>query len=208
VALPRSLKSTDVDLDTAVRLLALPRELGRHPESGEAIVAGIGRFGPYLKHGTTFKSLGPDDDVLTIGLNRAVVLLAEPASDRRRGPQLLRELGAHPAGGAIGVYRGRYGPYVSHDGVIASLPRNSDPTTFSLAEALPLLAAQREKGKRPRRKNGKLVAGKTEPRKAAKTGAAPSRKAAGKMKKPRAAKATATTRSTKKPRSRPGVQPS
>jgi DNA topoisomerase-1 len=208
VALPRSIKSTDVDLDTAVRLLALPRELGRHPESGEAIVAGIGRFGPYLKHGTTFKSLGPDDDVLTIGLNRAVVLLAEPASDRRRGPQLLRELGAHPAGGAIGVYRGRYGPYVSHDGVIASLPRNSDPATFSLAEALPLLAAQREKGKRPRRKNGKLGATKTEPRKAAKTGAAPSRKAAGKITKARAAKATAGTRATKKPRSRPGVQPS
>jgi DNA topoisomerase-1 len=209
VALPRSIKSTDVDLDTAVRLLALPRELGRHPESGEAIVAGIGRFGPYLKHGTMFKSLGPDDDVLTIGLNRAVVLLAEPASERRRGPELLRELGAHPAGGAIGLYRGRYGPYVSHDGVIASLPRNSDSATFSLAEALPLLAAQREKkGKRPRRKNGKLGATKTEPRKAAKTGAAPSRKGAGKTTKPRAAKTTATTRVTKKPRSRPGVQPS
>jgi DNA topoisomerase-1 len=137
-----------------------------------------------------------------------VVLLAEPASERRRGPELLRELGAHPAGGAIGLYRGRYGPYVSHDGVIASLPRNSDPATFSLAEALPLLAAQREKGKRPRRKNGKLGAAKTGPRKAAKTAAAPSRKAVGKVTKPRAAKAAVTTRATKKTRSRPGVQPS
>jgi len=67
------MKPADIDLDTALRLLALPRELGRHPETRETIVAGIGRFGAYIKHGTTFKSLTPDDDVLTIGLNRAVV---------------------------------------------------------------------------------------------------------------------------------------
>ena len=78
MALPRELKPADVDLDTALRLLALPRELGRHPETGETIIAGIGRFGPYIKHGKTFNSLAADDDVLTIGLNRAVVLLAEP----------------------------------------------------------------------------------------------------------------------------------
>src|ERR1700751_667088 len=125
VALPRSLKPADVDLEMALRLLALPRELGRHPETGDTITAGIGRFGAYIKHGTTFKSLGADDDVLTIGLNRAVVLLAEPASERRRGPQLLRTLGDHPKGGGVGLYRGRYGPYVSHDGVIASIPRGA-----------------------------------------------------------------------------------
>src|SRR5437868_1311763 len=72
VAVPRSLKPAEIDLETALRLLALPRELGRHPETGDAIVAGIGRFGAYIKHGSTFKSLGADDDVLTIGLNRAV----------------------------------------------------------------------------------------------------------------------------------------
>ena len=155
VALPRSLKPSEVDLETALRLLALPRELGRHPETGDAIVAGIGRFGPYIKHGSTFKSLGTDDDVLTIGLNRAVVLLAEPSSAQRRGPLLVREIGAHPEGGTIGLYRGRYGPYVSHDGVIASLPRNANPDTFSLAEALPLLAAQRDKGKKRGRKSAK-----------------------------------------------------
>src|SRR5438132_3693259 len=127
VAVPRSLKPAEIDLETALRLLALPRELGRHPETGEAIVAGIGRFGAYIKHGTTFKSLGADADVLTIGLNRAVVLLAEPSSGQRRGPQLVREIGAHPEGGTVGLYRGRYGPYVSHDGVYASLPRNADP---------------------------------------------------------------------------------
>ncbi|MGA7264806.1 MAG: type I DNA topoisomerase, partial [Stellaceae bacterium] len=118
VALPRSLKPAEIDIETALRLLALPRELGRHPETGDAIVAGIGRFGAYIKHGSTFKSLGADD-VLTIGLNRAVVLLAEPSSTQRRGPQLVRELGAHPEGGTVGLFRGRYGPYVSHDGVIA-----------------------------------------------------------------------------------------
>jgi DNA topoisomerase-1 len=176
VALPRSLKPAEIDLETALRLLALPRELGRHPETGDAIVAGIGRFGAYIKHGSIFKSLGADDDVLTIGLNRAVVLLAEPTSSQRRGPQLVREIGAHPEGGTVGLYRGRYGPYVSHDGVIASLPRNADPATFSLAEALPLLAAQRAKGKKRGRKpaksaSAKATLAKTAPAKFAKNGA-------------------------------------
>jgi DNA topoisomerase I len=153
IAVPRSIKPADIDLDTALRLLALPREVGRHPETGEPIVAGIGRFGPYLKHGPAFASIAGDDDVLTIGLNRAVTLLAE-AKNGRRGPQLLRELGPHPEGGTIGLYRGRYGPYVSHDGVIASLPKGADPENFALERAVELLATQRAKGKsrRPPRK--------------------------------------------------------
>jgi len=187
VALPRSMKPADVDLDIALRLLALPRELGRHPETRDAIVAGIGRFGPYIKHETTFKSLAPDDDVLTIGLNRAVVLLAEPAGQRRSGPRLLRELGEHPDGGTVAVYAGRYGPYVSHDGVLASLPRTADPATFSLDQAVPLLAVQRQKGKGRQRKSGKPAAATAKPRRAA--------KAAG----------GAKTRRTRQPRSRPKV---
>src|SRR6266446_2993565 len=158
VAVPRAMKPADIDLDTALRLLALPRELGRHPETRETIVAGIGRFGAYIKHGTTFKSLTPDDDVLTIGLNRAVVLLAEPAAERQRGPQLLRELGEHPDGGVVGLYRGRYGPYVSHDGVFASLPRATDPDTLLLEQALLLLTAQRQKGKGQKRKSRRSAA--------------------------------------------------
>jgi DNA topoisomerase I len=151
VALPRTLAPADVDLDTALRLLALPRELGPHPESGEPIVAGLGRFGPYIKHGAVFKSLGVDDDVLMIGLNRAVVLFAQ-STPARRGAELLRELGPHPGGGVVGLYRGRYGPYVSHGGVIASLPKNADPDRFALAEALPLLAAKgKGRGRKPAR---------------------------------------------------------
>jgi len=179
VALPRSLKPADVDLHTALKLLALPREIGRHPESGEPILAGLGRFGAYLKHGQAFKSLGGDDDVLTIGLNRAVTLLAEPRTGRRGAPQPLRELGPHPEGGIVGLFRGRYGPYVSHGGVIASLPRGADPETVSLADAVALLATQRAKGK-----NGK---GRTSARKS---------RAAGEPAKKIPAKTKAATRPT------------
>jgi DNA topoisomerase I len=195
VALLRSISPAEIDFETALRLLALPRELGLHPETGEPIIAGIGRFGAYIKHGTIFKSLGGDDDVLTIGLNRAIVLLAEPTSDRRRGPQLLRELGAHPESGTVGLYRGRYGPYVSHDGVIASLPRNADPATFSLEAALPLLAAQRDKKKGRRRKPAKTASAKSTLAKAAATTARTRKPATGQKKKP-AAKKTGTKRNS------------
>ena len=164
VALPRSIKPEDVDLKTALGLLSLPRDIGRHPETGESITAGIGRFGPYLKHGSAFTSLAADDDVLTIGLNRAVTLLAEAKTAPRRGPQLLREIGPHPDGGVVGLYRGRYGPYVSHDKIYASLPKGADPDTYSLGDAIPLLAAQKAKGKgksktrRPQRKAAGAVA--------------------------------------------------
>jgi len=147
VALPRSIKPADVDLETALGLLALPREVGRHPETGETIIAGIGRFGPYLKHGSSFVSLPADDDVLNVGLNRAVTLLAEAKTGQRRGPQLLREVGPHPEGGTVGLYRGRYGPYVSHEKVYASLPKGADPDSFPLDQALALLTAQKAKGK-------------------------------------------------------------
>ena len=208
VALPRSVKPADVDLEMALRLLALPRELGRHPETGDTITAGIGRFGAYIKHGATFRSLGADDDVLTIGLNRAVVLLAELASERRRGPLLLRELGAHPQGGSVGLYRGRYGPYVSHDGVIASLPRSSDPGTFSLEDALLLLAAQRDKSKGRRGKTAKSGTTRAAQKKAASaadTGRAVKPTSA--AKKARAAKKTRTTRSAQKLQPRSGQTP-
>jgi DNA topoisomerase-1 len=151
--------------------------------------------------------------VLTIGLNRAVVLLAEPSSGQRRGPQLVREIGPHPQGGTVSLYRGRYGPYVSHDGVYASLPRNADPDTFSLAEALPLLAAQRDKGKKRGRKTAKSASTRAASAKAAKNGAATEVTKNKTAKKTRPAKSNAATktgisRSTAKtPRPRSGPAP-
>jgi DNA topoisomerase I len=152
VSLPKAMEPSSVTLDIALKLLSLPREIGRHPDTGEVITAGIGRFGPYIKFGATFVSLGADDDVLNIGLNRAVTVLAEAKNGGgRRGPQLIRELGTHPQGGMVGLYRGRYGPYVSHEGLFASLPKAADPDRFTLADALPLLEAQKAKGKTPRK---------------------------------------------------------
>jgi DNA topoisomerase-1 len=170
-SLPKGLSPAAVDLERALKLLALPREVGRHPETGETITAGIGRFGPYIKHGKTFKSIGADDDVLTIGLNRAVSLLAEPKSGRG-APQPLRILGEHPEdGAAVTVFKGRYGPYVSHGGVNATLPRDLAPEDVTLDRAIELLAAQKAKGK-PAKGRG-TAKGSTR----AKTGAAKTGKA-------------------------------
>ncbi len=141
VSLPKKLAPDEIDLETALRLLSLPREVGRHPETGEPITAGLGRYGPYLKHAGTYTSLGPEDDVLTIGLNRAVTLLAEARSST------VRELGSHPEDGKpVTVRKGRYGPYVKHGSVNATLPKDMDMETIGLEEALALLEAKKAKG--------------------------------------------------------------
>jgi DNA topoisomerase-1 len=205
VAIPRGLGPADIALDTALGLLSLPRTIGAHPENGEPITAGIGRFGPYIKHGNAYVSLA-EDDVLAIGLNRAVALLAEAKNAPRRGPQLLREIGPHPEGGTIGLFRGRYGPYVSHEGVHASLPRGADPGKFSLEAAIELLATQRAKGSAKGRTAAKprRSARKTSPAKAraaaAATAETTSTKAEGKRRAAsRAAAAKRTTSKAKAP---------
>ncbi len=131
----------------ALALLSLPREVGRHPEDGEPILAGIGRFGPYVQHGKTYANLEAGDDVFTIGLNRAVTLIAEKIAKgprgRRFGADPGRALGDHPTkGGPIVAKNGRYGPYVSHDGVNATLPADKTPETVTLEEAVALIDAQ------------------------------------------------------------------
>jgi len=202
VTLPRGLKPADADLETALRLLALPREIGRHPEDGAPITAGIGRFGAYIKHGSQFASLAADDDVLHIGLNRAVALLAEAKSGQRRGPQLIREVGPHPDGGTVGLYRGRYGPYVSHDGVHASLPRGAEPDSFALERAIELIATQRAKGKgkprRPVRKATVANAGNGAKTPARKATASASQDAKKPARKPAAKRATSAKSATKR----------
>ena len=137
--LPKGLSPDDVTLDIAMDLLALPREVGIHPETGNKISAGIGRFGPYLKHGDTFKSIPKDDDVLTIGMNRAIELLAQ-AKQKGRGAAALKTLGAHPVTKeTIELFTGKYGPYAKMGKINATLPRDSDPATFTLEEAVILV---------------------------------------------------------------------
>ncbi|HEX6840383.1 MAG TPA: type I DNA topoisomerase [Stellaceae bacterium] len=143
VSLPKGASPMEIDLASALKLLALPRELGLHPDTGKKIIAAIGRFGPYVKHEDLYKSLSKDDDVLTIGLDRAVALLAEPKKGGRRGPTPLRVLGNHPSDGApVNLFSGRYGPYVSHGGVNATLPGETEPEAVTLEQAIELLAAK------------------------------------------------------------------
>ncbi|MDG3443461.1 type I DNA topoisomerase [Nitrospirillum amazonense] len=183
VSLPRAMNPQDVDLDIALRLLALPRSLGPHPETGQEITAGIGRFGPYLKHGDAYKNLTPDDDVLTIGLNRAVVLLAGVAA---RKTVAGRELGNHPKDGKpITLGSGRFGPYVKHLKLFASIPKAINADTITLEQAVELLAAKaaKDSGKKPAaaadgEEKPKKTAAKKAPAKAATTKAAAEKKAA------------------------------
>jgi len=145
--LPKGLSPDDVDLKTALGLLSLPRDVGKDPETGEMIIAGIGRFGSYVKLGKTYANLEPGDDVLNIGLNRAVTLIAEkkanPGKGRRFGADPGRSLGEHPdKGGPVIVKNGRYGAYVSHDGVNATLPSDKTPDNITLEEAVGLIDAR------------------------------------------------------------------
>ena len=141
-SIPKRVELAALDLPQALKLLALPRVVGLHPETGEPIKANIGRFGPYVQHEKTYANLDDGDDPLTIGLNRAVVLIAEKIakgpSKRRFGADPGKPLGDHPAkGGGIVVKNGKYGPYVSHNGVNATLPSDITPETVTLAQAAP-----------------------------------------------------------------------
>ena len=142
VSLTKTIPPSMLTLETALRLLALPREIGAHPDTGQIIVAGIGRFGPYLKHGPAYCSLGPEEDILTIGLNRAVVVIAETKSKGRGGGG--RELGEHD-GKPVSVRKGRFGPYVKCGKINATLPRDADMDEYTLEEAIALLQAKVEK---------------------------------------------------------------
>ncbi len=161
--LPKGLSPDEVDLEKALALLALPREVGMHPEDGEPIIAGVGRFGPYVKHGKTYANLDSGEDVLTVGLNRAVSLIAEkkanPGRSRRFGADPGRPLGEHPdKGGPVVVKNGRYGPYVSHAGINATLPADMSPDNVTLEQAIGLLEARAAKmGRRPK---GRRAAGR------------------------------------------------
>jgi DNA topoisomerase I len=177
--IPKGWSVDDITLETALKLLSLPREVGKSPEDGEPIMAGIGRFGPYVQHAKTYASLETGDDVLNIGLNRAVTLIAEkranPGKGRRFGGDPGRPLGEHPQrGGPILVKKGRYGPYVTNNGINATIPDNIVPDEITLDQAVGLIEARAEKtGAKPaaRRKGPRKdarVAKPAEAKKAAK----------------------------------------
>jgi len=157
-SLPKDWPPAGMDIDKALRLLRLPRDVGAHPEDGGMIVAGIGRYGPYVQHNGTYANLSSVDEVFEVGLNRAVAVLAEKRSGGGRGGRgastaALKELGAHPATGKpVRVLAGRYGPYVKHEATNANVPKGADPAALTLEEAVALLAAREgapSKSKRP-----------------------------------------------------------
>ena len=145
VSIPKGTDPEDITFEIAVALLALPRDMGEHPETGKMIQAGIGRYGPYVKHAGVFVSLTPEDDVLSVGLNRAIALLADAKNKPGRGgaATTLKDLGAHPVDGKpITVRSGRYGPYVKHLKTNATLPKGTEPEDLSLEDAVALLDAK------------------------------------------------------------------
>lgn len=161
-SLPPGIDLSDVDLDLALKILQLPRLLGTHPETGKEVRAGLGRFGPYVVHDGDFRSLKKEDDVLTVTLERALELLAQPKGrGRRTGPEPLREVGKHPADGEpVHLYSGRYGYYVKHGEKTATVGRGEgfDPEKLGLDEALAALAAAPEKKSRTTRRTGSAKA--------------------------------------------------
>lgn len=184
-SLPKGWSPASLDLDRALRLLALPREVGVHPEDGKMITAGLGRYGPFVLHAGTYANVSDIDEVFEVGLNRAVALLAEKRAGRPgRGSATapLKDLGAHPeTGEPIHVMAGRFGPYVKSGKINATLPKGTAPEDLTLEDALPLLAAKA--GAAPKKKAPAAKKAAT-PKKAA----APKKETA---KKPAAKKTTA-----------------
>jgi DNA topoisomerase-1 len=193
-SLPKGWTVDTLDHEKAMALLSLPRDVGQHPETGKMISAGIGRYGPYVSHDGTFANLENADEVFSVGLNRAVSVLADKQSKGGRGrstPAALATLGDHPDGGAVTVRDGRYGPYVNWGKVNATLPKGKDPASVTLEEALELVAAKAgstKTKKAPARKSAAKAADgekKAAPKKAA------AKKPAAKKKAPSKAKAKA-----------------
>ncbi|MBN9263600.1 MAG: type I DNA topoisomerase [Hyphomicrobium sp.] len=197
-SIPKGVDAASVDLEKALQLLSLPREVGLHPETQKPIVAGLGRYGPFILHDGMYANLESVEDVFTIGLNRAVTILAEKAAGggksrfQRGKSTVLKDLGAHPDGGGnIQVLSGRYGPYINYAKINANVPKSKEPTSVTVEEAIALLAERAAKG------GGKTAKGRkaAKPAKAAAEKSAeakPAKKAAAKPKKAAAKKAAPT----------------
>ena len=187
-SLPKGVNIEDLTLEMAVGLLSLPRNLGVHPDTNGKIQAGLGRFGPYVvydqgKEGKEYRSLKAGDDVLTISLERALELLAEPKKGRRasgsKSKQALRELGSHPDGEPVNIYDGPYGPYIKHGKTNVSLPEGQSVEQLTLAMALELLATKEATAKSSRKSSKSTASSAT----ATKKKTATSRSSSSKTKK-------------------------
>jgi DNA topoisomerase I len=189
-SIPRTIDPNDVDLEQALTFLSLPREVGIHPETNTPIVSNFGRFGPFILHDGTYANLENAEEVFTIGINRAVDMLAVKrarGATARGGQTALKDLGAHPDGtGNVGVFSGKYGAYVKHGSINATIPKGKTPEEVTLAEAI-VWIAEREAASPSKKKPAKKAAAKK----------APAKKAAAK-KKPAAKKAAKKAPAKKK----------
>jgi len=172
-SIPRGTNPATIDLEQALKLLSLPREVGIHPETQTPIVANFGRFGPFILHDGVYANLESKDDVFTIGLNHAVDLLAQKRAkgpSNRSRPGALKNLGPHPDGdGNVEVFSGRYGAYVKRGKTNATIPSDKTSETITLDEAVALIAEREEKtGKKPRAKKAAKKAAKKPAKKPAK----------------------------------------
>jgi DNA topoisomerase-1 len=193
-SLPKGWIASAMDLEKALRLLSLPREVGKHPDDGKVITAGLGRFGPFVLHDGTYANLENADEVFDVGLNRAVAILADKRAGggrpQRAPPRPWPRLGNHPEDGKpVRVLSGRFGPYIKHGDTNANVPKGKDPASITMEEAVALIAERAGKGggKKPAKKAAapKKAAAKAE-------GDAPAKKTAAKKpaaKKPAAKKA-------------------
>jgi DNA topoisomerase-1 len=146
--IPKGWSAAELSLEDALKLIALPRLVGAHPETGKPIEANIGRYGPYVSHDGLYANLESAEEVFTVGLNRAVAVIADKLAKRggRGGAPAGRALGDHPNGGPVTVHAGKYGPYVKHEKVNATLPKGVDPETLSLEEAIKVVDAKAAQG--------------------------------------------------------------
>ena len=209
-SLPKGWGQDSLTLERALELLSLPRKIGPRPEDGEMVEAAIGRFGPYVKHGSTYANLPDVEEVFSIGMNRAVEVLALKKAGRRGGQaaaEPLKALGAHPDGGDITVMPGRYGPYVKWEKVNATIPKDVAPEDVTMEQALEWIAEKASKGGKKKAAPKKAAAKKPAAKKAKAEGeeaeAKPAKKAA--AKKPAAKKPAAKKAAPKKAKADDGA---
>jgi DNA topoisomerase-1 len=209
-SLPKGMPAGSVDLPRALQLLSLPKAVATHPETGQPILAGIGRFGPYVQHGKTYANIGKDDDILEVGANRAIDLMVakEQGGGRRGGRETGRVIGETPEGASVAVRPGKYGAYVTDGKTNATIPKGMDAEALTLDEAVALLRAReasapaKGRGKAGAKKSAaKADAGDAKPARKAKSAAAKAETGTS------AEKTSAKKTAAKKPAAKAGAAP-